>query len=64
MASILGSFNRIVHDVSAGLIDSQVTDKLADAATTVVKVSFDVAGDVLKTVRDLTAPEETEPEES
>ncbi len=64
MASILGSVNRIVHDVSAGLIDSQVTDKLSDAATTVVKVGFEVAGDVLKAVRDLTAPEETEADES
>ncbi len=64
MATIIGSIGRVVHELSAGLLDKQIPDKLSDAATSVVRAGFEVVGDVLRVVKESTAPDEPPTEEN
>ena len=58
MATIIGAFNQVVHEASTAFIDNQMTTKMSDAVTSVVKSSFEVVEDVLKIMKDLTEAEE------
>ncbi|HSB73516.1 MAG TPA: hypothetical protein VLT62_29675 [Candidatus Methylomirabilis sp.] len=51
---VLGSVKRLVHETATALIDNQIPQKMSDLATSTVKSGFDIVGDVLEIVRDLT----------
>ena len=56
MATPLDPITKAVHDATAALLDQQIPDKLASTMNSFVTSGFGVVGDVLKIVRDLTAP--------
>lgn len=51
---VLGSVKRLVHDTATALIDNQIPQKMSELAASTVKSGFDIVGDVLAIVRDLT----------
>lgn len=51
---VLGSVKRLVHDTATALIDNQIPQKMSELAASAVKSGFDIVGDVLAIVRDLT----------
>ncbi len=54
MPGLIDSVKLVIHDASAGLIDKQITTKVSDAVTGVVATGFEIVGDVLTIVKDLT----------
>jgi hypothetical protein len=56
MATILDPISKAIHDTAATLLDQQVPTKFANAVSGLVTAGFDVVGNVLTIVRDLTAP--------
>jgi hypothetical protein len=56
MATLFGSVQSLVHDLSAALIDNQIATKVSGTVTGFVNSGFGVVDDLLKIVRDLTAP--------
>lgn len=62
MAAILTSVRQLIHGTSAGLVDNKIPTKLSTAITDLVTSSFGIANDVLTIVRDVTAPEATQPQ--
>ena len=56
MATILDPISTAVHDTAETLLDQKVPDRLAGAVNRLVGAGFDTVTQVLKVVRDLTAP--------
>ena len=56
MATILDPISTAVHDAAETLLDQKVPDRLAGAVNSLVSAGFDTVTQVLKVVRDLTAP--------
>ena len=54
MSDVLGSLRRAVHDTSAALLDNSIPAKMSDLLTATVKSGFDIVGNVLTIVKDLT----------
>jgi|KBSMisStandDraft_5_1062788.scaffolds.fasta_scaffold1747232_1 hypothetical protein len=54
MANILDSVRRAVHDTSAALIDNDIPTKMSDLVSATVKSGFDIVGNLLTIVKDLT----------
>lgn len=57
MATILGPVGQAVHDAASALLDNQIPKKFSDSVTQFVASGFGIVDDVLKIVRDLTAPD-------
>lgn len=67
MSVIRGTIGRLVHETSSALIDRNIATKLSDAATGLIQSGFQVAEDMLRVAKDLSAPEDEtseEPEDS
>jgi hypothetical protein len=62
MATLFGSLKGLVHDVSAAMIDNQIATKVSNTVTSFVGSGFGVVDDVLKIIRDLTAPPQQPPQ--
>lgn len=61
MATLFGSVQGLVHDLSAALVNNQIATKVSGAVTGFVNSGFGVVDDLLKIVRDLTAPPPSKP---
>jgi hypothetical protein len=56
MGRLFQTFNRVLHEASAVVIDNRLTAKMSDAFSTAVKSTFDVVEQVLKVVNEATRP--------
>ena len=56
MATLLDTLKQPIHDTAQALIAHNIPTKLAGVVTTPITAGFNVLGDVLGIVRDLTAP--------
>jgi hypothetical protein len=56
MATILDPISNAVHDAAETLLDQKVPDRLAGSVNSLVNAGFNTITEVLKVVRDLTAP--------
>ena len=54
MADFFDSVRRAVHDTSVALIDNDIPTKMSDLVTSTVKSGFDIVGNLLTIVKDLT----------
>ncbi len=58
MSNIFVSVRRAVHDTSVALIDNEIPTKMSDLLTATVKSGFDIVGNLLTIVKDLTKDSE------
>ncbi|HEY2661456.1 MAG TPA: hypothetical protein VGI79_17185 [Caulobacteraceae bacterium] len=56
MASIFDPVRNLIHDTAQGLVDAQVTTKVADMYSNFVSAGLGVVNDTIKIVSDVTAP--------
>ena len=61
MATVFDSVRNLIHDTAQGLIDAQVTTKVADMYASFISSGLGVANDTLKVVVDITAPPPPKP---
>lgn len=58
MSNLFVSVRRAVHDTSVALIDNEIPTKMSDLLTATVKSGFDIVGNLLTIVKDLTKDSE------
>lgn len=56
MATIFGSIETLIHDTADALLQSEITKKISDIYSGVISAGLGAVDELLKVVRDATAP--------